>query len=748
MGMLGRWGAFVARHARTVLVVGAVATVGLYTIATVGVDGTGLFARVETGPPSVAGSDSDTVRQVQSSLVSETERNRLAVYVRDVDLASADVRKAFADAASQIAGQRHVTTVTTAFGVWLGPRGEPADLGNTAFVPPIDRFGTGFLMTVEYDTAVPDVLAAHHQAIAVVDSAMAEVAPTQPDGTALAFSSALLYDDFTDQMERDLITGELIALPAALIVMVLVFGGFLAAATPITGAIASIAGGLGILYGMSHLMDIDQSAVNVVTVLGIGLSIDYGLLIVSRYREELARHGGRGTPGEVYAIRGPALSAALATAGRTVIISAVIVGASVGGMLLFTPQIMRAFGAAGLGVVITASVAALTVVPAVAYLWAPRLARPSVIAGVPLLRRVLAATSDVTRDEGAFSRLAEWTQRRPWWVLGGTTALLVLLALPLGHLELRNSELETLPVDNERRVYVDAVYDAFPFLAPPDAVILASALPADLDAWLGEVTALDGVDRVSPAYEQGHFTFADVFLASADPGSAEAVGVVREIRALDSPFRVRVGGKAAIQIDFTDAIRDGALVAGGLIVLVTFVLLFLMTGSLLVPLKTLLINSLSLAAALGFVVWAFQDGHLEGLLGFQSVGGIETYVAVLIVAFGFGLAMDYEVFLLARVKEYIDAGLSNDAAVRAGLQRSGRIITSAAAIVILVFLGFAFGQLLMIKEVGVGLAFAVLLDASIVRMLLVPATMTLLGRWNWWAPAPLARLHRRWGVTH
>jgi RND superfamily putative drug exporter len=197
-----------------------------------------------------------------------------------------------------------------------------------------------------------------------------------------------------------------------------------------------------------------------------------------------------------------------------------------------------------------------------------------------------------------------------------------------------------------------------------------------------------------------------------------------------------------------DSLGDGAPWALGLVVLATFVLLFLMTGSLLVPVKTLIINGLSLGATLGIVSWIFTDGHLQGPLQFTSTGGIETYVLVMIIAFGFGLSMDYEVFLLARIKEHIDAGETNDEAVRRGLQRSGRIITSAAAVIVLVFVGFASGQLLVIKEVGIGLAVAVFLDATLVRMLLVPATMTLLGNWNWWAPAPLRRLYARVKIEH
>jgi RND superfamily putative drug exporter len=209
-----------------------------------------------------------------------------------------------------------------------------------------------------------------------------------------------------------------------------------------------------------------------------------------------------------------------------------------------------------------------------------------------------------------------------------------------------------------------------------------------------------------------------------------------------------VGGQAASLIDFSEAIASGGLIALGIVILAVITLLFLMTGSLIMPLKALVVNSLSLAATLGVMVWLFQYGNLSGLLGFDPPGGIEIYVVIALACFGFGLAMDYEVFLVSRIKELVDGGMPNDQAVRVALQRSGRIITSAAAIIILVFIGFAFGDLLVIKEVGFGLATAVFLDATLVRLFLVPATMTLLGDWNWWAPRPLKRLHARLHLSH
>lgn len=244
------------------------------------------------------------------------------------------------------------------------------------------------------------------------------------------------------------------------------------------------------------------------------------------------------------------------------------------------------------------------------------------------------------------------------------------------------------------------------------------------------------------------YTAVEVFLDAEDAGGAEASAVVHDVRDLDPPFRTWVVGQAASQVDFNAALADGLPLAGGVIAVAVFVLLFLMTGSVLVPVKAILVNVLSLAASLGVTVWVFQGGHGADLLGITPVAGLESYVVAIVVAFGFGLAMDYEVFLLSRIKEFWDAGLDNDAAVERGLQHSGRIITSAAAIIVAVFAGFVAGDLLVIKQVGVALAVTVLIDATLVRMLLVPATMTLLGRWNWWAPAPLRRLHARLGVLH
>ncbi|WP_082097334.1 MMPL family transporter [Demequina silvatica] len=750
MGGFARIGRLIARAPRLVVLLAVLGTLGFYALATIGVNGEGLFQRVTTGPPLVDGSDSWEVIEAFERTADPTVGPGVTSYVMDVTVDDAAVASAVEDASARIAQIARLTVVASPFGAVPGPEFDPATASSPDADPAaqaaalVDVDGTGFLIDVGFASfGDEDPLATHDEVAAIVAEAVDEMRATNPDVSVATSSNPLVFEDFTGQLEEDLLTGEMIALPAALVVMVFVFGGFLAAATPLTGAIASIAGGLAVLYGFSYLLDLDQSAVNVVTVLGIGLSIDYGLLIVSRFREELHRIGG--DPREA---RAEAIELTMATAGRTVAFSGVVVAISVGGMLLFDPVIMEGIGGAAVGVVTTAMIAALTIVPAVLFLLAPRIAKPGALSRVPGLRRILATTSNVDREEGAFSRLAAWGQRRPWLVVIGSVGLLLVLASPVLGIALRNSDIEALPADNERREFVIAFREGFPDLGEPAIWIHTLSDAGDLDGYLEEVAAVDGVRAIDEPLVQEGETFIGVRLESTDPSGPEAVDAVEDIRALEAPVEVHVGGVAATQIDFLDAIIEGALLAGGLVVIATLVLLFLMTGSLLVPVKTLLINTLSLAATLGVVTWIFGEGHLEGTLGFTSTGGIETYVAVIIAAFGFGLAMDYEVFLLARVKEYVDAGENNDAAVRKGLQRSGRIITSAAAVIVLVFLGFALGDLLMIKEVGVGLAFAVLLDATVVRMFLVPATMTLLGDWNWWAPGPLRRLHARIGVRH
>jgi len=566
-----------------------------------------------------------------------------------------------------------------------------------------------------------------------------------PGATGTVTGVSLLVEEVVGQVETDLRTGEVVALPLSLLIMVVIFGGFAAASVPVIGAIASIAGGLGSLLAFSYMLDLDASVVNVVTVLGLGLCIDYSLLVVSRYREEIGvDHDVDDVPDR--AAREQAMGVTMATAGRTVLFSALTVAIAVSGLLLLDVDIIRAVGLAALSVVLVALLVAITLVPALLSLMTRWVSRRGLLSRLPVAGRVAHTFGDAPPAEGFFSRLARVVQRRPWLVAGAVTAVLVVLALPSLRMVLVSSGVELLPEDAEQRVVVEQIDSRIPEGASPQVRVVTEASTAAADAFSAGWADIDGVRSVEPAREQGDVVVVDVF-TTGSAQSVEARAVVEAIRADRPDTEIWVTGRAAALVDFVATIRADAPLALAWLAAATFVLLFLLTGSVLIPVKALVMIVLSLGATFGVLVWVFQDGRLSDVLGYTSVGGIEAVVPILVFAFAFGLSMDYEVFLLSRIKEFHDEGLGNDDAVRAGLQRTGRVITSAALVIIVVFSGFVVGELLVIKQTGVALAVAVLIDATLVRILLVPATMTLLGEWNWWAPGPLRRLHARVGLS-
>lgn len=744
--MLDRLAGVVARHPGATVLAWVVAVGAALVFAVVGVGGSGLFDRLGSGAPRVPGAESLTAydRLEEAATTGPT----VTLLVGGIDVrrpeAAAALDEALDPVRADLAALDGVASVVDPFGL-SGGAANPEAQALTS------RSGDGFLLVVDLMLdAGPGTASAVAERLGAVPG---ELASVEADATGIVSSPDLITRAVTDQVAEDLKTGELVALPISLLVMVVVFGGFLVAGLPLAGALASIGGGLGVLLGFTYLIDIDSVVVNVVTVLGLGLSIDYGLLVVSRFREELragvdAAPEGRPRRGRHDPVIARALRATLATAGRTVTFSAVTVALSIGGLLVMRPEILRSIGAAGVAVVLIAVLTAVTLVPALLVLLGRRVLEPPLLTRVPGLRTVLHRLGQVAPADGFFSRLAARVQRRPWWVLLGCVAVLALLASPALTLEVRNSTTELLPAESEQRDYVSVLAADYPAVQTPAVLVVAQASPQAVADWAPQVAALPGVASVDPPRAEGELTVLGVRPDTADAGGRLASDVVRGIRDLDPAFPTWVTGQAANQIDFVDALLEGLPWAAGIVVTATLVLLFLMTGSVLVPIKALLINLVSLTASLGVTVWIFQEGHLEGLLDFTSVGGLESYVVAVAVAFGFGLAMDYEVFLLARIQELYDSGLGNDAAVRYGLQRSGRIITSAALIIVVVFLGFVAGELLVIKEVGVALAVTVLIDATLVRMLLVPATMTLLAERNWWAPPFLRRLHHRYGLRH
>ncbi|MFI9788685.1 MMPL family transporter [Kitasatospora sp. NPDC051984] len=532
----------------------------------------------------------------------------------------------------------------------------------------------------------------------------------------------VLQQEVKDQTAKDTRFGEIVTLPLTLIVMVLVFGGLAAAGLPGIGAVASVGGALLAMFGFSRIMEIDTSVLPIATVLGLGLSIDYALLMVSRFREE------RGLGATI----AQAVERTSATAGRTVAFSGLTVAVALSGLFVFTSPVFRAVAAAGVSVVVIAVAAALTLIPALLGFMGRRIKAPS--APVP--------------DEGFFSRTVRRVQRRAVPVMLACVALLLAAGAPFLGSHFRNSGADVLPKSFASRQVAEAVQERFPAQAPAPVQVVVEGTPQQAQHYADTVVAalpgVSGVRAVTPVSD-GVQT-VDV-LVKGDPQGAQAKRVVGELREHRGGLETYVTGDAASLVDFQHEIGSRGPWAVGLVAAGTLVLLFMMTGSVVLPVKALLMNVLSLGASLGALTLVFQHGYFSGLLGFTPTGGLETMIPVLVFAFAFGLSMDYEVFLLSRIKELHDQGHGCLRSVELGLQRSGRIITSAGLLMVIVFAGFAAGQMLMVKQMGIALAVAVAVDATLVRTLLVPATMSLFGRLNWWAPAPLRRLHRIIGLS-
>ncbi len=529
--------------------------------------------------------------------------------------------------------------------------------------------------------------------------------------------------EFEAQAEEDLLRGEAIALPIALIAMIFIFGGVRAAGMPIAVAAAGfLSAGIALLGATFVLDSVSVFAINVVSMLGLGLGIDYGLLLVSRFREER----GKG------ADMAQAVETMVATAGVTVMYSALTVAVAMSGMFVFGDPTMTSFGVGGLSAVLLSMTAALTLLPALLSIVGAKIRPAKVIAP----------------GEGAFFRLSKVVQRFALPVLVIVGGTLALLALPFLDARLENGDARSLPRSSEARAAALTLAEEFPARGAEPIVVIAEADPEDAatQAWVSSLGGVDGVVAIVPrlGFPEG-MTVVDVIPDGTSQGET-AMAVVDAVRAQEPGFDVEVGGIAAATMDTREMLAERAPIAIGVVVVATLILLFAMTGSIAIPIKAVVMNVLSLGASFGALVWVFQDGNLSGLLAFDPVGSIDLWLPMIIFLFAFGLSMDYEVFLLGRVKEIHDRTGDNDLAVSAGLQSTGRIITSAALLIVVVFAGFAAGETLTIKQLGVGLALAVIVDAAIVRTLLVPATMKLLGEWNWWAPAPLRRLHERIGL--
>ncbi|PID96425.1 MAG: multidrug RND transporter [Actinomycetales bacterium] len=726
--LLARWGGVTARHPWRIALVWLVITIAAAAVALGGL-GTNqsLFDRLTSGVPSVPGES-----QTAWDLIDEHEREQAGVLlmVEGVDLTSPEVAQAAAGTAAEVMG---IDGVTSAANPYVFPDG-PNDPRARGLIADGALDSGGFIMVTRFDSSLDEQhLTTAQSSVRSAYEDLGRTLPGDPEVSTSIGGRTLLVDEILNQVQEDFRTGEGIALPLSFILMVFVFGGFIAAGMPILGAVASIVGGLAALYGFTYAFDLDASVVNVVTLFGLALSIDYGLLIVSRAREEL-RVVARGRPaaGLTDTEIETAISRTVATAGRTVFFSGITVAISLAGLMVFNASYMRAVGAAGMSVVLIAMLAGISLVPAMCAVAANRL---------------LAKSTQTASDHGLFSKLAGWVHRMPWLVFPVTVGVLIVFALPTLSMQLTNSRYELLPVGSSQRDFFDALEAHYPQLGIAEATIVVEASPDQAAAYAkNDIEPLTGVATVSVDELGDGFSVVSV---RTDEGSLSPVtnDLVETLRAQDPGFETWVAGQSADLADFTEELKAKAPLAIASVVSATFLLLFLMTGSVVIPIKALILNVLSLGASLGITTWIFQNGHLSELLGFTSTGAVESMIPPLVFALGFGLSMDYELFLISRIAEVYRSGVSSKRAVELGLQRSGRIITSAALLIVIVFAGFVAGKMLSIKQTGTALMIAILLDASIVRMLLVPATMELLGDRNWWAPAPLRRWHARHGLS-
>jgi RND superfamily putative drug exporter len=540
-----------------------------------------------------------------------------------------------------------------------------------------------------------------------------------------------VFDEVNTQTEHDIVKAESISTPIVLVLLVVVFGGLVAASLPLFVGALAILGSFVLLRGLSAITDVSIFSINIVTMIGLGLAIDYALFIVTRFREELARGNDIET----------ALTATMATAGRTVAFSGVTVGVAISSLVLFPVMFLKSMAYGGAAAVAIAMVAALTALPALLGVLGHR------VNSLRVFKQRKASGS-----QGAWYRLAHSVMRRPVRYVLVLVPVLLILGIPFLSAQLGGVDHRSLPPGATSRTVTETLQRDFPGAGGSDiysAVRFDSASSDPAAALAPYISRLQQVRDVESVRIGGYANgVASVVVHTHFTGQElSARDVVHGVRAVPAPAgtQVQVGGETAAVIDLLDVLKERAPYMAGFIVVVTFVLLFVAFGSFVLPAKALLMNVLSLSAAFGAMVWIFQDGHLSGFLGFTPAGFLDATNPVLLFAVLFGLSMDYEVFLLSRIREEYDRTGDNTEAVAHGLQRTGGIITSAALLLIIVVAAFSTSGIVFVKMIGVGLVIAIALDATIVRALLVPATMRLLGRANWWAPRRLVRWWERNG---
>jgi len=707
--MLTRWGGFVARHARVVLVA------GILVVVAAAAYGGGVFDRLGQGGYNYEDAESSQTEQVIERDFDHGETDVAAIYSSDDLRVGDEAFRSAVDAVVSDLPDDAVDSVTT----WYDTRAPGLIAG--------DRHST--LVTISLDGVTDDELS----------DAYDEVEPhLQADGLDTQVGGSLaIFGDVGDTVSEDIQRAEMVSMPLVLLLSLVIFGSVVAALLPVAVGAIAIVGSFGVVRLLTEVTDVSVFAINIITLLGLGLAIDYALVIVSRFREERDSRGDGG--GAVDA----AVTATVATAGRTVLFSGLTVAAALSTLLVFPQGFLRSMAFGGIAAVLVAMTASLTMLPAVLAV----LGRRVEVGAMPWRRK---RASSVTGSH-AWARIAHTVMRRPWVSIVVVAVLLVGLAVPFLRVDFGSVDERVLPDDSPARIATEDMERTFDVPASTASIVLRGADESQAQTYVAALGEIDGVDAVRPVEEARSGGEAATLVEaswSSDGQSAKSQQIVRDIRDVPTPgdSTAIVGGESAQAVDLLDSLGDRLPWMAGIVVAVMLVLLFLAFGSVVLPLKAVAVNVLSIGASFGVVTWIFQDGHLSGLLGFESPGYLDATQPILMLAILFGLSMDYEVFLLSRVREHWDATGDNATAVGRGVQSTGRIITSAALLLAVVIGAFSTSGILFMKMIGVGMLVGLLLDATVVRLVLVPAAMRVMNRANWWAPAPLRRWWQRHGV--
>jgi RND superfamily putative drug exporter len=714
--MTGSIGSFVVRRARLVLVAAMLAVVGF------GVLGFGAFGKLKTGGFQDPGADSTTAQTLTDQRFGGSDGVVLLVHAEAGTVDGAPARAAGAEAARRLAAVPGVSNVVS---YWQtrnpGLRSKDGKYALILGSTKSDR---------DLSSSELASLGAHSRQVDVT-----------------AGGSAAIGNDILTQVGKSLRSAEGIAVPIILTLLVFAFGSVVAALLPLAIGAIAILGTFAELFVLGSVTNVSIYAINLTTALGLALGIDYALLMVSRFREEL----GRGHEPSEAVVR------SVQTAGRTIVFSGATVVAALAVLLIFPMYFLRSFAYAGIGVVLISMAAAVVVLPALLAVLGRR-----VNAG----RLPWARNREPSTAAPLWGRLAGQVMRRPALIAIPVLAVLILVALPLRHVQLGTPDDRVLPPTTQSRAVGDVLREDFTGNSATALNVVTDG-PLDRAALTAYATRLSGLASVARV-ETSVATFvhgravpnsANPTLArptaqrlsvvsAADPLSNASKDLVRTVRDLPGPdgAGVYVGGQTAELIDTTHAIGTRLPLAGLLIVLTTFIVLFLFTGSVVQPIRSLLLNAVTLAATAGLMVWIFGEGHLSGPLHFTAQP-LDTSMLMLLFCIAFGLSMDYEVIVLSRVKELHDQGRDNRTAVTDGLTNSGRIVTTAAALIAVTFFANGTATVSFLQLFGIGAGFAVIVDATLVRAVLVPACQRMLGRAAWYAPAPLRRLQTRIGLA-